>query len=366
MARFTCISADSHVIEPGDLWLKYIDPQYRDRAPRLVHEKDHDSYVCEGKTLLPIASVSNAGVPNEKRTLQGRFETNVPRGAWDPDARLKEMEVDGVQAELLYPTMALRLFSLEDTGFRTACLQAYNNWIADYCGAHPDRLKAVGLIPIEDIELAIGELQRCQDLGLAGGSIAIYQDPDRHYGDPVFEPFWAAAQDLEMPVSLHILSERQRQEPAKNRPPDFTGNLVMSQWIQRSLGNLAWSGVLNRFPELKLVSAENDIGWVPYFLERLDYVFDTRQNIVKWGLSRDIRPSDVIKRNVYHTFMRDRSGIATRHLIGVSHIMWSSDYPHGDSTWPESQEMIDSIMGDVPAEERHAMLAGNAAEMYGF
>lgn len=361
MTTYTCISADSHVIEPGNLWLEYIQPKYRDRAPRLVKGDDHDSYVCDGAELLPIGSVAAAGVPGDKVTRHGRFETHVPRGGWDPHARLPDMKKDGVEAEVLYPTMAMRLFALKDPEFQLACFQAYNNWVADYCKPYPKQLKAVGLIPMDDIETAVAELQRCRKLGLPGASIAIYQDPQRHYGDPSFDPFWSAAQDLDMPVSLHILTER---NPKLKR--DISDGIVESSWIQRSLGLMVFNGIFERSPKLKIVSAENDIGWVPYFLGRIDYVFDRRRTMYPMRLSRRELPSAMVQRSVHFTFMRDRVGVINRHLIGLERILWSSDYPHNDSTWPRSQETISYLMEGVPAAEKRRIIAENAAALYGF
>lgn len=361
MTTYTCISADSHVIEPGDLWLNYIEPRYKDRAPRLVRGPQHDSYQCEGAELLPIGSVAAAGVPGDQITRHGRFDTHVPRGGWDPHARLADMQRDGVQAEVLYPTMAMRLFALKDAAFQLACFQAYNRWVADYCTPYPHQLKAVGLIPADDIQVAVGELNRCRRLGLCGASIAIYQSPERHYGDPFFDPFWAAAQDLGLPVSLHILTER---NPKLQR--DISDGIVESTWIQRSLGLMVFNGVFERFQNLRIVSAENDVGWAPYFLERIDYVFDRRRNLYEMRLSRREPPSAMIKRSVYFTFMRDKVAVINRHLIGLQHLLWSSDYPHNDSTWPRSQEIIAYLMDDIPAPERHAIIAGNAVTLYGF
>ncbi len=361
MGKYTCISADSHVIEPGDLWLKYIDPKYRDRAPRLVRGETHDSYVCGDMELLPIGSVAAAGVPGEKIQRHGRFETHVPRGGWDPHARLADMARDGVEAEVLYPTMAMRLFALKEPDLQLACFQAYNRWVADYCKAYPDRLKAVGVIPIDDIEIAVAELERCRQLGLAGGSIAIYQSPERHYGDRSFDPLWAAAESMDLPISLHILTER---NPKLKR--DISDGIVESSWVQRSLGLMVFNGVLERFPRLKLVSAENDIGWAPYFLERIDYIFDRRRNIYPMNLSRRELPSAMVKRSLYLTFMRDRIGVLNRRHIGLEHILWSSDYPHNDSTWPNSQKVIDYLMEGVPAAERRKIVCDNAVALYGF
>ena len=362
MAEFTCISADSHIVEPGNLWLDYIAPAYRDRAPRVVREDDRDIYMCEGMRLISMQGAASAGRPSEALGFKGR-ERDVPQGAWDPKARLAEIEPDGVQAEVLYPTMTLRLFAVEDTGLQDACFQAYNDWLTDFCKEVPGRFKGIGVINLDDVPGAIAEMERCLKIGLPGVSIALYQDQERHYGHPDFDPFWAAAEETGAPVSLHILTERRRASSIYRSPAD---GVCEADTIQRSLAHMTFNGVFERFPKLRVVSAENDIGWMPYYLERMDYVFDRRRNLYQMNLSRETPPSEMVKRNVFLTFMRDKAGVMNRGLIGVDRIMWSSDYPHGDSTWPRSQEMIDYLMDDVPAAEQARILVDNARDLYGF
>ena len=361
VSNVTCISADSHVVEPGDLWLNYIESRFKERAPRLIDYGDHEAYECEGKELLPVGSVAAAGVPAEQVTRQGRYDTHVPKGSWDPDARIEDMKRDGVQGEMIYPTMAMRLFALDDLPFQQACFRAYNDWLKDYCGAHPAQLKGLGLISLGDVEEGVSELKRCREMGLPAAAIAVYRDATGHYGDARFDPFWGAAQDLDLPVSLHVLTDR---KPKENR--DVSDGIVESQWVQRSLAHMALNGVFERFPKLKVISAEADAGWVPYFEERLDYVFDRRRNFFDFKLSRKTPPSQFIKDSVYFTFMRDKSAITVRHAIGLDKLMWSSDFPHNDSTWPHSQKVIDYLMEGVPASERHQIISGNAAALYGF
>ena len=362
MSELTCISADSHVVEPSNLWIDYIESAFRDRAPRVVQEDDRDIFMCEGMRLISMQGAASAGKPSDQLGFKGR-EGDVPRGAWDPKARLGEIGLDGVQAEVLYPTMALRLFSLDDTNLQLACFRAYNDWLRAFCNEVPGPFKGIGIINLDNVPAAIAEMRRCLDIGLPGVSIALYQDQDRHYGDPDFDPFWAAAQETRVPVSLHILTERRRALNARRSAAD---GICEADLIQRSLAHMTFSGVFERFPRLRVVSAENDIGWAPYYLERMDYVFDRRRNLYPMNLSRSMLPSEMIKRNVFLTFMRDKSGVLNRDLIGVSQILWSSDYPHGDSTYPKSQEMINYLMENVPAEDRAAITAGNARSLYGF
>jgi predicted TIM-barrel fold metal-dependent hydrolase len=137
-------------------------------------------------------------------------------------------------------------------------------------------------------------------------------------------------------------------------------------WMQRALSHMLFGGVFERFPKLKIVSAENDAGWMAYLLERLDYVFDRRRNYFPMQLSRTMLPSELVRRATWVTFMRDRSAVEQRESIGRDKLLWSSDYPHQDSTWPESRAMIGRITAGIPAEDRERIVAGNAAALYGF
>jgi predicted TIM-barrel fold metal-dependent hydrolase len=359
-----CISADSHVVEPGNLWLDYIDPVYRDRAPQLVHGKEHDSWVCDGLEPLAVGLLAAAGVPADALEHQGRFETHIPRGAWDPHARLEQIEADGVQAEVIYPTIGLTLFGIEDPHFKHACFRAYNDWVADFCAVYPDRFKAVGLLPTEDIEVATRELERCRDLGLVGGAIALEADRDSRYADPAYDSLWAAAEALETPLSLHVFTGSSKGKPGRKR--DIADGIVEPMWVQRALGLMVFAGVFERYPGLRIVSVESDAGWLPYFLERIDYIFERRQKLYPMNLSRELLPSEMIRRGARFTFLRDRAAVLARHQIGLPLLLWSTDYPHNGSTWPTSREVLDQLMQDVPADEQHRMVAGNVAELYGF
>ena len=320
--------------------------------------------VCDGLEPLAVGLLAAAGRAADELEHNGRFETHVPRGAWDPHARVEQIEADGVQAEVLYPTVGLTLFGIEDPDFKRACFRAYNDWIADFCAVHPERFKAVGLLPTDDIEIATVELERCRKLGLVGGAIALDADRDQRYAEPDFDSLWAAAQALEAPLSLHIFTASPKGKPRRKR--DIADGIVESMWVQRALGLMVFAGVFERFPDLRIVSVESDAGWLPYFLERIDYIFERRQKLYPMKLSRETLPSEMIRRSARFTFLRDRAAVAARHQIGLPLLLWSTDYPHNGSTWPSSREVLAQIMQGVPDDERHRMVAANTAELYGF
>ncbi len=364
MTKFKCISADSHVIEPPDLWLKYIEPAYRSRAPHVERENGNDVYKCEGVTLIPVGALGGAGKPVGVLKSQGTYEKDVPPGSYDPQARIKEMAIDGVEAEVLYPSIALRMFAISDKDYQLACFRAYNNWLADFCKADPVRFKGIGLIPVDDIEAAVTDLTRCKEIGLSGISITHSPGEERQYDRPAFDPLWAAAQDAGMPVSLHILTERKLKP--QTGIESLVGQIRDPAATQEAFTRMIFSGVFNRYPRLRIISAENDAGWAAYFEERLDYLFEKRRAFQQFVIPLDTPPSAYIRRNCLFTFMRDHSGILARHAIGLENLLWSSDYPHQDSTWPRSQQVIDSLCKGIPDSDRHAIVAGNAAKLYGF
>ncbi|MGH7985555.1 MAG: amidohydrolase family protein [Candidatus Binataceae bacterium] len=358
-------SADSHVVEPADVWTARIDARFRDRAPHIIDQVGHrkgDFFVAEGLSPFPVAAFAVAGVdPREFREKMQHGYPGVRPSAWDPRDRIQDQERDGVRGEVLYPSLAMQLFQLEDGALRAACFRAYNDWLADYCSHDATRLAGVALIALDEPGEGVRELGRAAGKGLRGAMIWGEQPAERPYGDPAYDRFWAAAQDLGLPVSLHILTER---KPSGDRS---TGVMAyypsLHHGVQKSLAGLIFGGVLERFPRLQVVSVENDIGWIPHFLQRLDHSYEKYRYLEKQVIPH--RPSDYFHRQVRATFQDDRVGVVTREFIGVGNLMWASDFPHSDSTWPRSREVIERDFAGVPEDEVRKIVANNAAAVYG-
>ena len=363
------VSADSHVIEPADVWTARIERRFADRAPHVVHEfngKSGDYFVAEGMTPLAIAAFAVAGVnPREFKDKMREGYANVRPGGWDPVERIKDQDRDGVSAEVIYPSFGMRLFQLDDGELRMACFRAYNDWLAEYCSYDPRRLAGIGTIALDDPALGTDELTRISAKGLRGAMIWGEAPAERPYSDPVYDRFWAAAQDAGVPISLHIVTER-RSAPA----PDLKKISIMKHYvtmhhgIEKSLADLIMGGVLERFPQLKIVSVENDIGWIPHLMQRADHAYD-RYRFLERDAAIPHPPSYYFHRQVYATFQDDRVGIITRDVAGVGNLMWASDYPHSDSTWPNSREVIARDFAGVAEADRRRITADNAAELYG-
>jgi predicted TIM-barrel fold metal-dependent hydrolase len=367
---WTLLSSDSHIVEPPDLWATRIDKQYRDRAPHVVAEKDADWWFVDGVRTNSFQGGAQAGVRFESQDAlrPAAHFREVRPGAYRPDDYLRDNDHDGVHGSIIYPTEGLQLFRVHDDALLAAVFRAYNDWLGEFCRTNPARLKGIALINVEDVPGAVAELQRTRKAGLAGAMITVYPREDRSYDHPEYAPFWAAAQDLDAPISLHIDTNRpaagtQREAMTVTRPAPMANS---DHWVRMSLGHMIFTGVFERYPRLRVGSVEHELSWAPHFLDRLDYTYTQRARREGWYRYRgDAVPSDFFHRNVFLSFQEDALGIRDRALIGVDQLMWGSDYPHTESTFPRSRQILARILADVPEEEQRKITQGNAARLYG-
>ena len=380
MRTLQVISADSHVVEPADLWTERLAPIFRDRAPRVVPNEGRPgvSLVAPGILPFPIASLWAIGKSGrELAKHMGEAHSNARRSGWDPVERIKDQDLDGVQAEVIYPSLAMPLFGLADAPLQQACFALYNDWLAEYCSHNPSRLAGIGLISLFDIAAGIRELERCRELGLRGAMIWGAAPRERPYGSPDYDPFWSAASDLGMPLSLHVLTAGELKGPTNKLTGDILrsgpeaattrqvgGYIFMTVDVQFTLVSLVLNRVLERHPRLKIVSAENDTGWLPHFMYRMDHAYEKYWNVA--GMRQfEMKPSDFLRRQLLATFQDDPIGPATYEYFGADNYMWASDFPHSDSTWPHSREVIKAAFAQVPEEATRKMVFTNAAALYG-
>jgi predicted TIM-barrel fold metal-dependent hydrolase len=365
------ISSDSHIVEPPDLWASRMEPKFRNRAPRVVQEDDGDWWIVDDVRTNSFQGGAQAGKRfehHDELRPAARF-AEVRPGAYLPETFIQDNETDGVYGSVVYPTEGLQLFSVPDSDLLTAIFRAYNDWIADFCRGHSGRLKGIALLNVDDIPGAIKELERTRKRGLAGAMITVYPSEDRSYDRPDYEPFWSAAQDLDMPLSLHIATNRPSPglplEDNRRTRPSLLANA--DHWVRVSLGHVIFTGVLERYPRLRIGSVEHELSWVPHFLERLDYTYTQRAPRSWWyQFKSDMLPSDFFHRNVFLSFQEDQMGIRDRAFIGVDALMWGSDYPHTEATFPRSRQILERILEGVPVEEQHKIIAGNAERLYQF
>ena len=272
MAPHGVVSADSHVTEPADLWKERLAARYRERAPYVTRNPDSGPawlFVAEGATPFPIAGGFAAGRSGEALAeFQDKgYEAARPSG-WDPVERLADQDLDGIDAEILYPTLGMKLFAMPNGELQRACFEAYNGWLADYCRHDPRRLYGVGLVSLEDVALAVRDVEAIARQGHRGLMIWGAPPEDRPYDSPAYDPFWAAAADHGLPVSLHIIAGRGRTsggvvDAIHGRTHPGVWYMSVLHEIQDSLSRIVFGGVLHRFPKLQIVSAENDVGCGP-------------------------------------------------------------------------------------------------------
>ncbi|HEY2385669.1 MAG TPA: amidohydrolase family protein [Candidatus Binatia bacterium] len=362
--KLPVISADSHITEPPNTYVDHIDRAWRDKAPRMErHPQMGDVFVVDGmKKPVPMGLVAAAGKPAEELRLTGaRFE-ELHRGGWDPEARMADQVRDGVAAEVVYPTVGMVLCNHRDFDYKHACFEAYNRWIAEYCSAHPDRLIGVGQTAMRTPEEGIADLRAIKKLGLRG--VMMPGEPAvEDYDSPIYDDFWRAAIDLGMPLSWHILTSRQ--DGVQPRGPKMNGFLSIIRGCQDIIGTLILGGVFERHPDLRVVCVEADAGWVPHYMYRMDHAYDRHRNWLPPGQKLSKPPSQYFRDNVYTTFQDDWVAFKTADLMNWKHLMWANDFPHSDSTWPWSQELLAKHHADLRDEQRERILCRNVAELYG-
>ena len=359
---YPIISADSHITEAPGTYVDYIDPAWRDKAPRLVDggEKVGDVFMIDGMARgVPMGLVAAAGKPAEEiRVIGVRFD-ELHRGGWDPHARLAEQDRDGVAAEIIYPTVGMQLCNHPDFDYKHACFQAYNRWIAEYCSAHPHRLLGAGQTAMRSVEDGIADLQAIKDLGLRG--VMMPGDPGvDDYDSPVYDPFWEAAIELGLPLSFHILTTRGE----RTRGPKMNGFLSVVRGCQDIMGMLVLGGVFERHPDLRVVCVEADAGWVPHFMYRMDHAYKRHRYWLPPGQTLSRLPSEYFADSIYVTFQDDWTAFKAANDMNWRRLLWANDFPHSDSTWPWSQDMLAEHAANLTDEQRQAILSGNVAELY--
>jgi predicted TIM-barrel fold metal-dependent hydrolase len=298
---------------------------------------------------------------------------NAPPGGWDPAERIKDQETDGVIAEVLYATLAMPLFRLTDGDLQRECFRVYNDWMGEFCAYSPQRLIGNGLISLDDIALAVKELERCARLGLKGVMIWSSAPEDKPYDLPLYDPFWTMAQELKMPLSMHAVTGRSREstlvaDPNTGFLRSVAARSIMEQAtlgsheIQRTIMSLVYGGVMERFPTLKFVSVENNIGWIPFFLRCVEKGYGKYKSIVPNATPKS--PSFYLKRQFYATFENDPIGMSQYQIYGEDNYMWASDYPHRNTTFPHSHKVIAENFAGLPDEVRNKIVHDNVVKLF--
>lgn len=377
--NYKLISCDDHLdlaYLPKDVWTKRLAGKFAERAPHVEERDGRGVWISEGKLWGNWYGITVKNAPDTPPP----FLTALNRGGhWDKSAmrpgtaklRLEDMDRDGVYAQLIFGPITSIL--ADDEEFRDACYSAYNDWLAEFCSASPDRFLGVPMLPWSPTS-ATAELYRLAkmgcfkqaNLGLSGLEPGVY--------DPAWEPFWNAVEDTGMILSFHVVAFAggpPRKDPAAGTPAgvfSVTKNFV-GAFLSSFVDLFAW-GVLERHPKIKIVLAEAGTGWLPWVVEELDYRFwrlcEAKQFWEeRGGIPLKEKPSDIFKRQIYASFQEDHTAIALLNSYGPDHLLWGSDYPHPDSVWPNSKEAIQRQLGHLSAETIKKITHDNAAKLYG-
>jgi predicted TIM-barrel fold metal-dependent hydrolase len=379
------ISVDDHILEPPNVWVDRVAAKDRDRAPHMETIDGLEYWIYDGKRFPTVGLSAVVGKTKEEFSPEPLNYSDMRPGCYDPKARLEDMDRSGVLASLCFPTITRfcgQLFmDASDREFGFQCLQHYNDWLVEeWCGAAPGRYIPLMLIPMWDPPLAAKEMERMAAKGVT--AFAFSENPEplglptihdaNHYWDPVM----TTANELEMVVCMHVGSSSTLPQIAKDAP--FMANLTWG--ASRTSGTmLAWlfSGLFQRFPNLKIALSEGEVGWIPYFLERAEQVLDKQRYWVLRGQEfaghattdvdldqLDIRGS--FRDHVFGCFIEDYHGIASIHEIGEDNVMCETDYPHSDSTWPDCIGTAKRVIKDLAPELQYKLLRGNAERLYRF
>ncbi|HEX5614413.1 MAG TPA: amidohydrolase family protein [Acidimicrobiia bacterium] len=353
MAKRALVSADNHVFEPVTLWQERLPAAFRSRGPRL--EVDGEWYVLaiEGMRNRKLSRVSGGG------SAPGGGGAHA--GGADPDARLADMAADGVIAEVIYPTFGLFIDMIPDAELQLACARVYNDWLAETFLHRPDVFIPAAVVPVRAVDSAQRELARVAELGFKAAMIPTSPPEGTKYNDAAYDPVWRIAVDAGMPLSLHTGTGALPQ--GERGPGGAVINYAKVGLLSaETLCYFAASGVLERFADLHVVFVETGAGWLAYCCERMDEAFAEHEQWVDPKLAEP--PSAYVRRQCHVTLGADRAPLLTREVTGVEPLLWASDYPHPEGTFPESQAVVERIFAGLPDDELQRIVCTNAAELY--
>jgi predicted TIM-barrel fold metal-dependent hydrolase len=360
------MSADDHIIEPPDLWVERVSSRYRDVCPRIVEVDGRQAWLYEGElTYIPMGSCralpgfDEAGYPPAPGTA--RFDEIRP-GCYDPVERLKDMDVDGVWGQLCFPNYARfaghRFFlNVDDHELGFACLQAYNDYLLDeWCATDPARLFGAVILPLHELDLTLAELNRVLEKGAK--AVAFSENPTV-LGLPSvhtdhWDPLWAAVDEARIPVCMHIGSSSRLVTTSDDAPPTV---LVSLNGLNSMMAGVDWllSGILERFPHIKVILSEGGAGWVPYILERADKAFHDKRikpnaAIGQTSKGGTVPPSQLFRDHMFVCLVDEHFALRALDDISVDNLLWEGDYPHGDGLWPHNRDYLEKALAGVPAE----------------
>ncbi len=384
---YRLISSDGHLEVKPERWTHRVPEKYRDRAPRTVQMPDGgDALLIEGQPLLEANFLDLRAGRAEGQWQPFGLKIEEAAGVGSPEQRVKEQDMDGLEAEVLFPNMVVgpgfwRNISHDEV--YKAVIRGYNDWLAEeYCSVAPDRLIGLGVLPWTNVEDAIDEMQHCAKFGLKGVLLGVLPN-GKGYPTPEDDNFWAAAVDMQMPLAIHVGFNRAgalASHPTFKYPkeaPEVMRRLrrPFLEWLTNfglppavSVMQLVLAGIFDRFPTLKMFMAETRLGWVPFWLEHADLWY---QRHCAWAEEylgfKPLKslPSEYVREHIFWSVQYERVAVELRRHVGVDRIMFATDFPHIECEWPNSRPLVEEIYADVPVEERDRIFAGNAIDYFG-
>ena len=366
--RYTIISVDDHLVEPPDMFAGRLPAALQDRAPKVViDERGHEVWEFEGRRFTQVGMNAVAGREQSMRNLEPTRFADMRAGCWDIDARVRDMDLNGVWASLNFPSMITgfcgRVFAeIDDRELGLHTTRAWNDWLYEqWWSPYPERIIPLGITHLADPQLGAAEIRRNAARGFV--AVTLPERPHRiglpslftGYWDPIIE----ACAETGTVIALHVGSSGGYEIP-EQAPALQLGATMFGQLSLAACAEWLWSGYPLRYSELRIAMSEGGIGWVAMLLDRLDNLVDRSG----YGLGWDLRPAEVLLRNFWFCTLDDPSTISTRHRIGVENILFETDYPHGDGTWPHTQQVVSEVYGDLPTDELRAILCENAARLF--
>jgi predicted TIM-barrel fold metal-dependent hydrolase len=365
---FTVISADSHVLEPPEIFEAGVPRTLRDRSPELRSYEGGSAWHVDGMDPVPLLSTAATGTGWYRAangpTADGPISWDAVLPAlYDPAERVKAQWADSVDAEILYPSTGLwdAIKQLEDAELKLALVKAYNDWIAEFCSYEPERLFGLAKLPTTSVEDAQAELVRgVQELGLRGAVLDSWPSGSPSGGTSADEPFWETVNDLRVPISFHLAVGAD----AVTTPPSGIVPGLRPPMADALLPIVA-AGVFDRYPNVRVVFAHGDAGWALHWMEFFDANYVRHKHLSEYTLQDpDAVPSEYMRRHAWFTFHQDRPAVRNRHRLGDVHLLWASHFPFEDSNFPDNRQQAMRVTDEVVAAERQALLAGNVGRLY--
>jgi predicted TIM-barrel fold metal-dependent hydrolase len=366
------VSVDDHVVEPPHLFEGRLPARYADLAPQFVTRADGTSaWLYEGQEMTNVALNAVSGRPPEEYGMEPTSFDEIRPGCWNIDERVKDMDANGVLGSMCFPSFPQfcgQLFArTEDKDVALAMLQAYNDWhIDEWCGTHPGRFIPCVLPAIWDPEACAAEVRRTAAKG--AHAVTFSENPSKLGWPSIhsdhWDPFWAACSDENVVVCMHIGSSSQLVITSPDAPIDCLITLTPMNIVQAA-ADLVWSNVLRKFPALNVALSEGGIGWIPYFLERVDYNYDRHHRWTGQDFG-DRLPSEVFNEHVITCFIDDHFGVASREFLNMDRVCWECDYPHSDSTWPTAPETLAKQLDGVSDHDIDRITHLNAMRLFSF